>query len=61
MRRVVHGQKQRLSIARGLLRGAPILVLAEPTAAFDPDTERALLDALSASAQNRLTIGGSAA
>ena len=50
------GQKQRLSIARGLLRGAPILILDEPTAALDPDTERALLDALSASAQDRLTI-----
>ena len=50
------GQKQRLSIARGLLRGAPILILDEPTAALDPDTERALLDALRASGQYRLTI-----
>ncbi|MCY4059396.1 MAG: ATP-binding cassette domain-containing protein, partial [Gammaproteobacteria bacterium] len=50
------GQKQRLSIARGLLRRAPILILDEPTAALDPETERALLDALSASGQDRLTI-----
>ena len=50
------GQKQRLSIARGLLRDAPILILDEPTAALDPITEHALLNALRASSPNRLTI-----
>ncbi|MYB37839.1 MAG: ABC transporter ATP-binding protein [Gammaproteobacteria bacterium] len=50
------GQKQRLSIARGILREAPILVLDEPTAALDPVTERALLSALHTSNADRLTI-----
>ena len=36
------GQQQRLSIARGLLRDAKILILDEPTAALDPQTENAL-------------------
>ena len=49
------GQKQRLSIARGLLCDAPILILDEPTAALDPETERALLDAL-ATQHGRLAI-----
>lgn len=34
-----HGQKQRLSIARAILRNASILVLDEPTSALDVETE----------------------
>lgn len=37
------GQKQRLSIARAILKGAPILVLDDSTSALDVETERKLL------------------
>ena len=40
------GEKQRLSIARALVRESPILILDEPTAAVDPETERTLVAAL---------------
>ena len=50
------GQKQRLSIARGLVRDTPVLILDEPTAALDPDTESALVDALNGIKQNRIVF-----
>ena len=50
------GQKQRISIARALLRDAPLLLLDEPTAALDAQTEANLQNALDRLMKNRTTI-----
>ena len=50
------GQKQRIAIARGLLRDARILILDEPTSALDPETEAYLVDALHEAAKDKLVI-----
>jgi len=50
------GQKQRLSIARALVRDAPILVLDEPTASLDAETERRVLANLKSWAVGRVVI-----
>ena len=42
------GQRQRLSIARAVIKDAPILVLDEPTAALDAGTEHRVLERLAA-------------
>ncbi len=36
------GEAQRIALARAFLRDAPLLILDEPTAALDPETERAI-------------------
>ena len=47
------GQRQRLSIARAVVKDAPILILDEPTAALDAHTEHRILERLSAWGEGR--------
>jgi ABC-type transport system involved in Fe-S cluster assembly fused permease/ATPase subunit len=50
------GEKQRVSIARTILKGPPILILDEATSALDTHTEQEIQKALKQVAQNRTTI-----
>ena len=50
------GQRQRLSIARAILKNAPIIILDEATSAVDTETEKAIQHNLSQLTQNKTAI-----
>lgn len=50
------GEKQRIAIARVLLKNPPVLILDEATASLDTYSERRILDALNLVAQRRTTL-----
>jgi ATP-binding cassette subfamily B protein len=50
------GEKQRVAIARTILKQPPILILDEATSALDSHTEKEIQDALDRVAQNRTTL-----
>ena len=54
--KVSGGEKQRIAIARVLLKGAPILIFDEATSALDSNSESAILDAMREVAEGHTTI-----
>ncbi len=50
------GEKQRLTIARAILRDAPILILDEPTSALDVETEALVMEGIERLTQGRTTF-----
>ncbi|AFC52908.1 MULTISPECIES: ABC transporter ATP-binding protein [Mycobacterium avium complex (MAC)] len=50
------GERQRVSIARALLKPAPILLVDEATSALDTENEAAVVDALTADPQSRTQV-----
>jgi ATP-binding cassette subfamily B protein len=51
-----HGQRQRLAIARAAVRPTPVLILDEPTAGLDEESERTVVAALERLRAGRTTL-----
>jgi ATP-binding cassette, subfamily B, bacterial IrtB/YbtQ len=54
--RLSGGERQRISIARAILKDAPIILLDEATAALDPENEAAIQQALAVLVQNKTLL-----
>ena len=50
------GERQRLSIARAMMKDAPIIILDEATANVDPENEKELMEAVRALTQEKTVI-----
>ena len=50
------GERQRLSIARAIMRDAPIIILDEATANIDPENEKELMEAITELTQEKTVI-----
>lgn len=54
--RLSGGEKQRIAIARAMMKNAPIMILDEATASSDPENEAAIQEALAAVSKNKSLI-----